>query len=236
MRFKPMLLIGVCLWSCGRAPEGTLRVTAYGESYIEQGIPASEVEDGWALVFRRFDVVFRDVVMAGVGVPLPESVNLAQSSSGEGHVLGAIELPAKTYSDGRFTLMALSIEGTARKGDDEKFFTWRFDQPMRYQACEGQTEVLAGHTANWEITLHADHLLFDSLVAEEPKKVFQPLAASDTNSDGRITQVELAAKGLGSFDPGSEGGINNLWEWLSAQVAVIGHVNGEGHCQAQRAN
>ena len=75
--------------ACGTEGEGTVAVTAYGESFIEDGIPASEVGDGWAVDFSRFDVSIEDVTVAGADITVPGSVDLSESSSGEGHELGS---------------------------------------------------------------------------------------------------------------------------------------------------
>jgi hypothetical protein len=58
------------------------------------------------------------------------------------------------------------------------------------------------------------------------------MADADSNDDGEITQAELAESDIGSFDPGSEGDIDDLWSWLVAATRTLGHVDGEGHCEA----
>ena len=45
----------VCALACGGG-EGTIVVTAYGESFIEEGISAEDMNDGWAVAFERFEV------------------------------------------------------------------------------------------------------------------------------------------------------------------------------------
>lgn len=45
-RILGWVLVGPLLAACGDG-EDTVRVTAYGESFIEDGIPASEMDDGW---------------------------------------------------------------------------------------------------------------------------------------------------------------------------------------------
>ena len=42
--------------------EGTVDVTVYGEDFIEKGIPAEEMTDGWAVTFDRFVVTVDEVV------------------------------------------------------------------------------------------------------------------------------------------------------------------------------
>ena len=81
------------------------------------------------------------------------------------------------------------------------------------------------------MTVHADHLFYDSLVSEEPELRFDALAAADTDMNDQITEAELAAAGVGSYDVGNED-VDDLWSWLVAHSRTLGHVDGEGHCDA----
>lgn len=222
--------------ACGTDGEGTVTVTAYGEAFIEEGIPASEVGDGWALDFSRFEVSIRDVTLAGASIEVPATVDLSAASSGEGHELGSALLGAGEHTGASFTIARVEIDGTATKGSTTKTFSWVFDQPTRYEECETTTKLTDGGTAAFQITVHADHLLYDSLVSSEPQVLFQALADADADGDGAITQAELTAKDIGAYDPGSEDGVDDLWAWLVAQTRTLGHVDGEGHCHATAAN
>lgn len=233
---KPLtfvMLSCAALTACGDTEpgQGTVEVTAYGESFIEEGIPASEVRDGWAVQFTRFEVHFRDITVAGEPLPDPAPIDLTKASGGAGHVLGALEVKAGRHTDASFTIAALHVAGRAEKGQEVKTFDWTFDQPVRYHACETTTDVEAKGTSGFEITLHADHLLYDSLVSEEPELTFQAFADADTG-DGIITREELAAASIGGLDPGNAD-IEDLWAWLVALVETLGHVDGEGHCHAE---
>lgn len=227
------LLSCVVLMSCGDSEpgQGSVEVTAYGEAFIEEGIPASEVRDGWAVQFTRFEVRFQDITVAGQRLADPEPIDLTQPSSGAGHVLGTLEVEAGRHRDASFTIASLHVVGRAEKGQEVKTFDWTFDRPVHYHACETTTEVEANGTARFEITLHADHLLYDSLVSEAPELTFQALADADTG-DGVITREELEAASIGAFDPGNAD-IDDLWAWLVALVETLGHVDGEGHCHAE---
>ncbi len=46
-----------------------------------------------------------------------------------------------------------------------------------------------------------------------------------------LTRAELEAAGIGAYDPGNAD-VDDLWAWLVAQSATLGHVDGEGHCDA----
>lgn len=220
------------LAACGSEGEGTIIVRAYGESFVEDGIPASEVGDGWSVDFGRFEVSLRDVTVAGVPVEVPATIDLAAPSAGEGHELASALVPAGDHTGARFTIARVEIEGSATKGETTKTFHWVFARPTRYEACETTTTVREGERASFEITVHADHLFYDSLVSSEPQVLFQALADADVDADGIISPSELAAKDIGAYDPGSEGDVDDLWTWLDAQARTLGHVDGEGHCHA----
>jgi hypothetical protein len=119
------------------------------------------------------------------------------------------------------------VSGTGTKAGVSKSFEWTFDTPTKYSNCQLELEEGQG----FQITVHADHLFYDSLISEDPGVRFQALADADTDGDGVITQSELAATDIGSYDPGSEG-VEDLWAWLVAQSQTMGHFNGEGHCDA----
>lgn len=229
------LLATACGGSDDDAAEGAVTVSAYGESFIEEGIPASEVADGWAVEFTRFVVEVADVRVAGTDIPVESRVDLTFASRGAGHELGSAAVASGDHTGSSFTLTRVEIEGSAQRGTEVKQFNWVFEQPTRYEACEATTTVPDGGTAGFQITVHADHLFYDSLVAEEPQLLVQPLADADADDDGAITQAELAATDIGAYDAGSEDGIDDLWAWLTAQSRTLGHADGEAHCQVAPA-
>jgi len=83
-----------------------------------------------------------------------------------------------------------------------------------------------------EITVRGGHLFFDSLVSDSPSVVFDTLAAADIDGDGDLSRAELEAADIGNYDPGNDDTITNLWSWVEAQSQMVGHVDGEGHCDA----
>lgn len=224
----PALLL---LAACAEG-EGTIAVTAYGESYIEQGVPAAEMADGWAVTFESFVVTFADIQLAGAELADPAPVDLAVASGAQGQPLGELLAPEGDHTGAAFTIARMDLQGTATLGTTTKTFAWQFDDPAPYTGCATTTSVTDGGRATFQITVHADHLLADSLVAAEPELRFQALADADTDDDGAIIQSELAGVDIGAYDPGSEGGIDDLWAWLVAQSHTLGHVDGEGHCES----
>lgn len=212
-----------------------INVRVYGESFIEQGIPADDVDDRWKIEFSRFEVAVRDIVVAGVALADPESIDISVDSDGAGHELGVVSAPTGEHGKPSFTIARVDVEGSAEKDGDTKAFSWVFDSPTRYEHCETTTLVATDETATFQITVHADHLFYDSLVAPEPQLLFQPLADSDADDNGDIDRIELGNTDIGSYDPGNEE-IDDLWSFLTAQSRTVGHVDGEGHCEATIAD
>lgn len=223
--------LSLALFGCGSA-SGTVDVTAYGEEFIEEGIPADDVDDGWNIEFSRFEVTISEVTVGGETLEETVTVDLSEASDGEGQELGALEVPEGNHEDSSFIIERVEVDGSARLNDEEKSFSWVFDGAVSYHECETTTEVTGSEAATFQITVHADHLFYDSLVSEEPQLLFQPLSDADADDDGQITREELEDADIGAYDPGSAGDINDLWTFLNAQIATLGHVDGEGHCHA----
>ena len=184
--------------------EGQVTVTAYGESFIEEGIPAEAMKDGWAVTFESFVVTLNDIEVAGVGVADPDPVDLSVPSQGRGHELATVTVPAGVHGDAGFTIARIELQGSATKAGSSRTFDWVLDSPTRYTRCDTKTEVVAGAKATFQVTVHADHLFYDSLVSQEPALLFGALADADTDTDGKLAQSELAAADIGAYDPGNE--------------------------------
>jgi len=213
--------------------DGTVVIAVYGESFIEDGIPAADLADGWAVQFETFKVTVAEVTVGGTVVIPTATVDLVPASNGAGHVIGQAAVGEGSYDASSFVVRDLQIKGEATREGVVKRFDWTFAGATRFSACETTTQVKADGEATFQVTIHADHLLVDSLVSEEPNLIFQHFADADGNSDGIITQTELEATDIGALDPGSGGDIDNLWQWLVASQRTVGHVDGEGHCAAE---
>lgn len=209
--------------------EGEIEVRAWGEAYIEAGIPAQAISDGWTIDFDRFEVEITDIAIAGAELEDPGTIDLTEPSGAAGQLLGRASVPAGTHANATFSLARVSLEGSASKGDVSKTFAWEFATPVRFFDCDTTTTVPTRGTGNFQITIHADHLFYDSLVSETPSLRFDPIAAADSDGDGVITGDELAMTTIGAYDPGNLP-IDDLWTFLAAQAMTMGHVDGEGHC------
>lgn len=212
----------------GGAP-GTVVVVAYGEDFVESGVAADDMDDGWAIDFERFELWARDITLDRSRSSEPGPVDLTEPSGGAGHELVSLEVPPGVYTAPAFTLSRLEVRGRATREGVTKTFAWSFESPIRYTRCETTLTVPSGGAVTFQITVHADHLFYDSLVSEEPRLLFGPLALADADDDGTLTRAELEASDIGALDPGNAD-IDELWSWLSAQASTLGHVDGEGHC------
>ena len=241
--FRALPLALLLLAACGSDDDdgngangkGTISVYAYGESFIEDGIPAENVDDGWSIAFDRFEVSVRDLHVAGMDLENQAVVDLAIESDGEGTRLASAEVTAGAHRGPSFTLARVEVEGSAERAGTIKTFHWTFAEPTHYSRCETTTTVPSDGEATFQITVHADHLFYDSLVAEEPQLLFDAIAATDSDDDGEVTRSELEARDVGEYDPGNAD-VDDLWSWLVAQHRTLGHVDGEGHCEAAAVN
>jgi len=234
MKIQYLLAALVVLNGCsGESDESAMvDLNAYGEAFIEEGIPASAFADGWAVTFSQFKVDLANVHVGDHDFG-DYSVDLTEGSDGQGHVLDSSDAPKGPVEDGEYEIQRVRLKGTAVLDDETKTFSWEFTDEVRYHDCEPGPTLKAGETGTFQITVHADHLFYDSLVSSEPDMRFQALADADTDNDGEITQEELEDADIGLYDPGSEGTATNLWLFLTAQSHTLGHVNGEGHCHAE---
>ncbi len=102
------------------------------------------------------------------------------------------------------------------------------------------------------MTVHLDHLFFDSLVVERAEMRLEALAAA-ADADGRVTLDALSAQPLADlrdtagaplrdasgapvlYDPGSAPlAAPTLREFVRASLSTVGHLDGEGHCAYAR--
>lgn len=210
------------LGACGSDPaDGTITATVYGEELIEEGIPADELVDGWAISFDKFLVSIGNVAgKAGegadeVGDSAFRIVDLAQASGGEGFELATFDAPGGHYDHygyqlradanatalnadaGDVTTMKSSgysvwVRGSATKGAVTKSIDWGFTLKLTYAHCDLMASV-DGNDLRAQATIHADHLFYDDAVADEPNVAFQLIADADTNGDNAVTLTELAA-------------------------------------------
>ena len=210
-----------CLAACSGSESGTITASVYGEAFIEDGIPADEFSDGWAVSFDTFLVSIGDLAAkagegsAEVTAPAYHIVDLAQSSGGEGYELATLDVPAGRYEHYGYQLRAdaaalaynvddataaamkaggyaMWVRGSATKAGVTKTFDWGFTMKLAYAHCDLGGSI-DGNTLPAQATIHADHLFYDDAVSDEPNLAFQLIADADADADGAVTLAELAA-------------------------------------------
>ncbi len=220
---------GACGDNIGGSLPGTLDIQIYGESFIEEGIPADVFADGWSLRFDSFLVSVGEVSATAAGADTPalqddtyRIFDLAQSSGGDGFLVLSGRVPGGAYDDIAYRIAgaseavagnaaaadvafmndsgyAIYVEGQATRGDESRTFAWGFTTATTYQRCRSVASV-DGSGASSVLTIHADHLFYDDLVSEEPSVRFDAVAAADGDGDGDITTDELSAVDITGFD------------------------------------
>lgn len=251
------------LVSCDELTPGTLEVRVYGEDFIEDQIPTDAFADGWSLDFSTFLVAISDVAVGQSGdtpaltASTTTIFDLTQGSGGRGHLLTSSKVPGGRYDDTTFTIApatsgavagnvsndqvaamvaanaSVLVEGRATRGEESFTFAWAFSTSTRYFACES-TASIAGGTHETQLTIHADHLFYDSLVSQEPALRFDLIASADADEDGRITLAELATVDItaeSDYGVGNRTDITTLGAFIEAQLHTLGHIDGEGRCE-----
>ncbi|MFK7991960.1 MAG: hypothetical protein AB8I08_38440 [Sandaracinaceae bacterium] len=102
--------------------------------------------------------------------------------------------------------------------------------------------VTAGSSTTVAATLHGDHIFFNGFPEGDEGGVMrlaQWLADCDLNLDGEVTREELemiAPSDLPEIDTRYQLGgspitpLNEMWDYVTAQVKTQGHFQGEGEC------
>lgn len=217
------------------AEDTTLRVAAWGEDFIEEGIPVETFVDGWRVDFESFTVTISGVDADGEPLPGTFTVDLAEASGGIGHDLGTLEVPASGTPLVSWTVEGFAVRGSATKSDVTKAFDWTFQTDARYVECDTGTPLSADEVTDVFLTVHGDHLFFDDLESEEPNVAFELIAESDMDDDGIVTMEELERQDITTevrYQVGNRG-IDDLRGFIEAQARLVGHINGEGHCEIE---
>ena len=248
---------------------GTLKVTLWGEEFIETGIPAEEFADGYAINYHKFLVNIKDIKVAQSGdhpdndemFELPASKIWDVTKKGP-TLLGKKELSAGEYNHTSYKVTQASkdsiagnaskkdvdfmkkngysmyVEADATDGKISKHFAWGFKYNALYDPCKSTGSVKDGKEATVQVTIHGDHLFYNSAVSHEPDLMFTEIAKADGDDDGEVTQAELegyAIKTLPDYVvPPDRGDIDNMWEYISFMATTTGHIDGEGGCEIKR--
>jgi hypothetical protein len=148
---------------------------------------------------------------------------------------------------------SLYVAGTATDGEEDYPFELGFDFRLLSSGCENGVDgtlglvVPANGVVDAEITVHLDHLFFDTY-ANDARLRFEAFAAT-MGDDGVITLDDLAMQSLSDlrdrsgaplvdgdglpivYDPGVLPLASyDLRAYVLAAATTTGHFNGEGHC------
>lgn len=254
-----LLLCAACaLPACDDDSTGEPRdhvIAAYGEAFVEDHIPPDET-DGWRIEFESLIVLVSDVQAGSAALEGVHAIELTAASDGVGHELGVLAggpftqlgyriapadsaIPVNLSTDQVQPLLdngwSIRVEGVATKDTQTIGFTWGFATDTDYQACQTAPTAVDAGTVRSLLTIHADHFFYDDLVSDSPNVAFELVASADADADGEVTMSELAAidiTGLARYQVGSNGDITDLAAFIEAQSRTLGHIDGEGHCDA----
>jgi hypothetical protein len=146
---------------------GTATFTAWGEEYIEEGIPAAEFEDGWSVKFDQFLISLTGISVhdrAGKGSELEGNWLLDLTQPGP-HELGSLDLTAKAWPLVGYAIEPVTssteahesttgddlelmekggysvyVSGTATLEDVIKTFAWGFSNGTEYSDCVSEID------------------------------------------------------------------------------------------------
>jgi len=150
---------------------------------------------------------------------------------------------------GRFDIYA---QGRATDGTRELTFAWGLRNPSRNRDCTNGIDGTAGlvvrnnSVTEGEITIHVEHMFWDTLGSEDAELRFAPIAAM-ADEQGAIAFDALAAQSLSDmrgpdgepllaedgaalvYNPGSFA-ISDLQAFILAATRSQAHLGGEGLC------
>lgn len=220
-------LLASTLVACASEADGTITAHAYGEEFIEEGIPADVFSDGWSLSFDAFLVsIGSPKAKAGeegaeVGPDQMFVVDLAQPSGGAGYEMASFAAPggfydhygyriapstasanlnanAADFDDMKTEGFSIWVRGTATKGAETRAIDWGFKLDMAYAHCE-MDKTVDGNIVDMQSTIHADHLFYDDATSPEPAVAFQLVADAD-GADGSAPDGMISIAELAATD------------------------------------
>jgi hypothetical protein len=149
---------------------------------------------------------------------------------------------------------SIFIEATAKKDDQIVPLEFGFGFDVTMTRCENGLDmtdgiVVATNAVNeGQVTVHLDHLFFDTFAVDDARLRFDAMAAMAPTS-GRLTLDDLAKQNNLSdlrgtdgtplelaYDPGSafDPTPKTLEDYVVSAATTTGHWNGEGHCAYER--
>lgn len=201
---------------------------------------AGQAADAEAPEFRIFDLARPS---GGAGFPVLTAAVSAGAYADLGYAIApsaaavAGDASAADVQRMRDGGLSVYVAGRAERAGVVKTFAWGFATETRYSHCASTAVVEDGGEATAQITVHGDHLFYDDLFSSAPAVTFDLIAGADADGDGDVTQAELVAvdiRPLANYQVGDRIEITDLWRFIEQQTTTIGHIDGEGHCEAVR--
>ena len=238
-----VLPLAACGGTATWAPE------TWGEDFIEAGIPADTFADGCSADFDHFWVrVTAAALVDGddqevAGLDAPVVVDLVPAGP---HLLPTIEADAGFYDTARFGIgpgaadpdlgeAAIRVVGAVTCAADTVSFDLSFDAATTYDCDPEDLTLVRGESVGTQLTVHGDHLFYDSLEGADAEVRGQAYIDADADLDGVLTAAELAATPVAplGYDVGSQGDVADLYSFVDSLVGALGHIDGEGHCNTR---
>lgn len=145
---------------------------------------------------------------------------------------------------------ATYVLGTATQSGETYTFAFGFPavQQSRCENGDGTEGIVVrtGAVTEAEVTIHLDHIFFDSLASNTPAMRFEPFAAASFSNDvvnafltQPITDVRdrngdpiMSGGNVVVYDPGPFAlSPMTVEQFVLAAGRTMGHWNGEGHCE-----
>jgi hypothetical protein len=128
------------------------------------------------------------------------------------------------------------VKGTATDGADTVSFDWLLGARTTNSDCTNGVDDTQGvvvaedATVEAEITVHIEHVFYDTLGVEGPGLVMDPMVAL-AGEDGVVTTDELAAADIDPtvYDRGSYD-VDDMLGFITVSASSQAHLNGEGLC------
>jgi hypothetical protein len=221
----------------------SLRATDGDDANVEADPVVADLHLGEPQLWRFDEVPARRWDRVGYRYAPPSSRARKANAVEDAHVTRMID-------DG----YSILIEATAKKDEREVPIEFGFAFDVKMTRCENGLDMTDGIVVannaldDAQVTVHLDHLFFDTFALDEASLRFDPMAAVAPES-GPLTLEHLAKQNNLSdlkaedgtpldlaYDPGSafDPPPKTLEDYVVSAATTTGHWNGEGHCTYTR--